>query len=235
MRLRGVSSITGNANPLIVVDDKVFDNPDENFDFQNANEEQYASLLSVNVDDIASIVVLKDAAATAVWGSQGANGVLLITTKRGARGKPSINFSYKFTGTWMPEGYKLLNGDEYSMLMKEELYNQTQKADATTNLNELNYLGSDRWAEAQNWDNNTDWVDAVTQFGAQHEWNVNMSGGGEKASFRISAGYKHQTGTIIKQKWQQLIAVGSPFCRLLLRPVFVIFCLILLWTLPQKE
>lgn len=203
MRLRGVSSITGNANPLIVVDDKVFDNPDENFDFQNANEEQYASLLSVNVDDIASIDVLKDAAATAVWGSQGANGVLLITTKRGARGKPSINFSYKFTGTWMPEGYKLLNGDEYSMLMKEELYNQTQKADATTNLNELNYLGSDRWAEAQNWDNNTDWVDAVTQFGAQHEWNVNMSGGGEKASFRISAGYKHQTGSIIKQKWQQ--------------------------------
>ena len=92
MRLRGVTTITGDANPLIVVDDKIFDNPDENFDFQNANEEQYASLLSVNVDDIASITVLKDAAATAVWGAKGSNGVLLITTKHGSRGKPRVNF-----------------------------------------------------------------------------------------------------------------------------------------------
>ena len=118
MRLRGVTSITGNANPLIVVDDKVFDNPDEDCDFANANEEQYASLLSVNVEDIASITVLKDAAATAVWGAQGSNGVIQITTKHGTRGKPRLNLSYKFTGTWQPKGYKLLNGDEYSMLMK---------------------------------------------------------------------------------------------------------------------
>ena len=203
MRLRGVTTITGDANPLIVVDDKIFDNPDENFDFQNATEEQYASLLSVNVDDIASITVLKDAAATAVWGSRGSNGVLLITTKHGVRGKPRVNFSYKFTGTWQPDGYKLLDGDSYSMLLKEEFYNPQQQPDATTNIWELNYLGSDRWAEAQNWDNNTDWVDAVKQFGAMHDWNVNLTGGGQKATFRISAGYKHQTGSIIKQKFQQ--------------------------------
>ncbi len=203
MRLRGVTTITGDANPLIVVDDKIFDNPDENFDFQNATEEQYASLLSVNVDDIASIEVLKDAAATAVWGSRGSNGVLLITTKRGVRGKPHVNFSYKFTGTWQPDGYKLLNGDEYSMLLKEEFYNPRQQPDATTNISELTYLGSDRWAEAQNWDNNTDWVKAVKQFGAMHDYNMNITGGGQKAQFRISAGYKHQTGSIIKQKFQQ--------------------------------
>ena len=201
MRLRGVTTITGDANPLIVVDDKIFDNPDENFDFANANEEQYASLLSVNVDDIASITVLKDAAATAVWGSKGSNGVLLITTKHGMRGKPRLNFSYKFTGTWQPKGYKLLDGDSYSMLMKEAFYNPTQKADATTNIEELNY--NTAWSEYENWNNNTDWVDAVTQFGGQHEYNLNLSGGGEKATFRISAGYKHQTGTIIKQKFQQ--------------------------------
>ena len=203
MRLRGVTSITGNANPLIVVDDKIFDNPDEDFDFANANEEQYASLLSVNVEDIASITVLKDAAATAVWGAQGSNGVILITTKHGTRGKPRINLSYKFTGTWQPKGYNLLNGDEYSMLMKEEFYNPTQNPDATSSIYEINYLGSDRWAEAQNWDNNTDWVKAVKQFGAMHEYNMNLTGGGQKATFRISAGYKHQTGTIIKQKFQQ--------------------------------
>ena len=202
MRLRGVTTITGDANPLIVVDDKIFDNPDENFDFQNADEEAYASLLSVNVEDIANIQVLKDAAATAVWGSKGSNGVLLITTKRGSRGKPRVNFSYKFTGTWQPKGYKLLNGDDYTMLMKEEFYNPSQLSNATTNVSELNYDASG-YNEYQNWNNNTDWVDAVTQFGAMHDYNVNLTGGGQKATFRISAGYKHQTGTIIKQKFQQ--------------------------------
>ncbi|MCR4915531.1 MAG: SusC/RagA family TonB-linked outer membrane protein [Prevotella sp.] len=202
MRLRGVTTLSANANPLIVVDDKIFDNPDENFDFVNADEEQYSSLLSVNVEDIASITVLKDAAATAVWGSKGANGVILITTKRGARGKPRINFSYKFTGTWQPEGYKLLNGDDYTMLMKEEFYNPTQLSDRTQRMAELNY---DRtgYADWENWNNNTDWVDAVTQFGAMHDYNLNLTGGGQKATFRISAGYKHQTGTIIEQRFQQ--------------------------------
>ncbi len=201
MRLRGVTTINGDANPLIVVDDKIFDNPDENFDFANANEEQYASLLSVNVEDIASIDVLKDAAATAVWGSKGANGVIKITTKHGVRGKTRVNFSYKFTGTWQPDGYTLLNGDDYTMMLKEEFYNPAQRSDATSLIRELNYDNS--WADYQNWNNNTDWVDAVKQFGAMHDFNVNISGGGKKATFRISAGYKHQTGSIIKQKFQQ--------------------------------
>ena len=198
MRLRGVTTINGDANPLIVVDEQIFDNPDENFDFSNASEEQYASLLSVNVEDIANIVVLKDAAATAVWGVNGSNGVIKITTKRGSRGKTRINFKYMFSGTWQPEGYKLLNGDDYTMLMKEAFYNPQQASTATTDIYELNYLG-DRWAESENWNNNTDWVDEVTQFGQKHDYSINLSGGGQKATFRISAGYTHQTGTIIKQ------------------------------------
>ena len=201
MRLRGVTTLSANANPLIVVDDKIFDNPDEDFDYANADEEQYSSLLSVNVEDIASITVLKDAAATAVWGSRGSNGVIQITTKRGSRGKPKVNFSYKFTGTWQPEGYTLLKGDEYSMLMKDEFYNSTQQSNRTNNIAELNYDKS--WAEYENWNNNTDWVKAVKQFGQMHDWNVNLTGGGQKATFRISAGYKHQTGSVIEQKFQQ--------------------------------
>ncbi len=202
MRLRGVTSINGNAEPLIVVDDKIFDNPDESFDFQNASDEEYASLLSVNVEDIADIQVLKDAAGTAVWGSKGANGVILITTKRGVRGKPRVNFSYKFTGTWQPKGYDLLNGDDYTMLMKEEFYNPNQSNTATANIREINYDKS--WAEYENWNNNTDWVDAVTQFGAMHSYNLNITGGGEKAQFRISGGYENQTGSIIQQKLERL-------------------------------
>lgn len=202
MRLRGVTTINGNAEPLIVVDDKIFDNPDETFDFTNANEEEYASLLSVNVEDIAKIDVLKDAAATAVWGSKGANGVIMITTKRGSRGKPRVNFSYKFTGTWQPKGYDLLNGDDYTMLMKEEYYNPNQSNTATANIREINYDKS--WADYENWNNNTDWVDAVTKFGAMHSWNLNITGGGQKAQFRISGGYDRQTGSIIQQKLDRL-------------------------------
>ena len=202
MRLRGVTTINGDANPLIVVDDKIFDNPDESFDFANASEEQYAALLSVNVDDIAKIDVLKDAAATAVWGAYGANGVIQITTKRGVRGKTKVNFSYKFTGTWMPNGYKLLNGDDYTMMIKEALYNPSQSSTATTSIDEINYNKS--WAEYENWNNNTDWVKEVSDFGQLHNFNFNITGGGEKATFRISGSYDHQTGSIIKQKLDRL-------------------------------
>lgn len=202
MRLRGVTTINGNANPLIVVDDKIFDNPDESFDFQNATDEDYSSLLSVNVDDIANIDVLKDAAATAVWGSKGANGVIMITTKRGSRGKPKVNFTYKITGTWQPKGYNLLNGDDYSMLLKEEYYNPNQSNTATSNIREINYDKS--WAEYENWNNNTDWVKAVTQFGALHSYSLNINGGGKKAQFRISGAYDKQSGSIIKQELNRL-------------------------------
>ena len=202
MRLRGVSTLNGSAEPLIVVDDKIFDYNADEFDSENADEESFASLLAVNPDDIASITVLKDAAATAIWGSQGANGVIQITTKRGQRGKPRVTFGYKFTGTWMPTGYKLLNGDNYTMMLKEEFYNADQRPDATTGINEINYV--DGWSDRYNWSNNTDWVDEVTQFGELHEANMNITGGGEKASFRISAGYNHQTGTIIKQQLDRL-------------------------------
>ena len=204
MRMRGVSTLSGSAEPLIVVDDKVFEYDKADFDPENIDEEAFSSLLAVSVDDIADIKVLKDAAATAIWGSQGANGVIMITTKRGARGKPKVTLGYKFTGTWMPKGYDLLNGDNYTMMLKEEFYNPTQSASATSTINEINYIPAESWAEANNWNKNTDWVDAVKQFGEQHEANFNITGGGQKATFRISGSYSHQLGTIIKQKMDRL-------------------------------
>ena len=197
MRLRGVTSINGSAEPLIVVDDNIFDNPDENFDFQNANEETYASLLSVNPSDIEDIQVLKDAAATAIWGSRGANGVISIRTKRGARGATKVDYSLRVQASWQPKGYNLLNGDDYTMMLKEMYYNPAQNPSATQNINEINYRKA--WPEFENWNNNTDWVDEVTQVGWSQYHYVTISGGGEKANFRASAGYDHQNGTIIKQ------------------------------------
>lgn len=198
MRMRGVTTINGSSEPLIVVNGNIMDVPDaKDTDWSTATEETYSSLLSINVNDIESIDIMKDAAATAIWGARGANGVISIKTKRGKRGKIRIDYNFSLQGNWQPKGYNLLSGDEYTMLMKEELYNPTQNPSATTNINELNYNKS--WAEYNNWNDNTDWVKAVTQTGRNQSHGLTISGGGEKAVFRISANYDHQTGTIIKQ------------------------------------
>ncbi len=201
MRLRGVSSINSSSEPLIVVDGNVWETGNtDNFDFSSANDEKFAELLNVNPEDIESISVLKDAAATAIWGSQGANGVIEIKTKRGARGKTKVTYSLRLTGTYQPEGMKLLNGDEYTMMLKEEYFNPRLQAGASDNIDEINYKSGGDFSEYQMYNENTDWVKAVKQTGWRQNHYVALSGGGEKANFRIAAGYDHETGSIIKQQ-----------------------------------
>ena len=197
MRLRGVSSINGNSEPLIVVDGNVWETNTNDFDFSSANEEKFAELLNVNPEDIESISVLKDAAATAIWGSQGSNGVIEIKTKRGTRGKTRVNYSFRLTGTYQPNGYRLLNGDEYTMLLKEEYFNPAM-SDVASNIPELNYNPS--FPEYEMYNNNTDWLKEVKKTGWRQNHYLALSGGGEKAHFRIGAGYDHETGSIIEQR-----------------------------------
>ena len=194
MRLRGNSMIEGDATPLIVVDDNIFEVDEGTFEFENATNESFAELLMINTEDIAEIEVLKDAASCAVWGSRGANGVIKIKTKRGKRGPTRVNFSYKFKDKWTPSGYNLLNGDDYTMLIKQALFNVNQVG---VDIPELNY--DQTFPEYQNFNNNTDWVDAVSQHGYRNEYNLNLSGGGEKATFRISGGYSNETGQVLGQ------------------------------------
>ena len=202
MRLRGASTLSTltDSNPLIVVDGNVRSVDLSSFDMNTANNERFAELLNINPEDISDIRVLKDAAATAIYGSQGGNGVIELTTKRGARGKPRLQYSLKLTGTYQPKGYELLNGDDYTMLLKESYFNPEQ-SDAAANIPELNYDPS--FSEYEQYNNNTDWRDAVTQWGLRQNHYVTISGGGEKALFRIGAGYDHETGTMIEQKLQR--------------------------------
>ena len=208
MRLRGVSTINGNANPLIVVNGNVFDNDaTKDFDYTNANEERFAELLNVNPEDIQEITVLKDAAATAIWGSQGANGVIEIKTKRGSRGKTKVTYSYRFSGSWQPEGYKLLNGDDYTMYLKEAFFNPTQ-TDGYGNSNSNRYVPeigyNKNFSEYNMFNDNTDWRKEIKSFGQNHQHYVSLEGGGDNATFRVSLGYDMQTGTIIKQKLDRI-------------------------------
>ena len=202
MRLRGASTLSTltDSNPLIVVDGNVREVNLANFDMAGANNEKFAELLNINPEDIADIRVLKDAAATAIYGSQGGNGVIELTTKRGVRGKPRLQYSLKLTGTYQPKGYEMLNGDDYTMLLKESYFNPEQNPTASS-IPELDYTPS--FSEYEQYNNNTDWRDAVTQWGLRQNHYVTVTGGGEKALFRIGAGYDHETGTIIKQKLQR--------------------------------
>ena len=199
MRVRGVTTISGNQEPLIVVDGHILENySSTDIDLQDMdNQEQFANLLSVNVEDIKSIEVKKDAGACAMWGSRGSNGVIEITTRRGAKGKTKVSGNYYFSGSWQPAGMKMLNGDGYTMMLKEGYFNPRQ-SDLTSNILELMY-NPERPMYYNNYNKNTDWVEEVTQFGQAHKFYVNLSGGGDQAQFRVSAGYDHETGTIIKQ------------------------------------
>lgn len=204
MRIRGSGSLSTltDANPLIVVDGNVREVDLSSFDPASANDEKFAELLNINVDDIADIRVLKDASATAVYGSQGGNGVIELITKRGTKGKPVVTYTMKLTGTYQPKGMELLNGDDYTMLLKEAYFNPAQN-DAASNIPEISYLPISSFSEANQYDDNTDWRDAVTQWGLRQNHYLSLRGGGEKAQFSISAGYDHETGSVIAQKLER--------------------------------
>ncbi|MDL2222617.1 SusC/RagA family TonB-linked outer membrane protein [Bacteroidales bacterium OttesenSCG-928-M11] len=201
MRIRGVNSLSSNSNPLIVMNGVPREDiSTENFDFSTADEQQYADLLSVNPDDILEITVLKDAASTAVWGARGANGVLMISTKKGAKGPTRVNYTYKLTTKVQPKGLKMLNGDDYTMLMKQAYFNP-QQSNTASNIPEFNY--DPNFSEYEYYNNNTDWRDEVIQTGFTHDHYLSLSGGGDKANFRVAGGYMSNTGTIIGQSWQR--------------------------------
>ena len=201
MRLRGTSQlegVNGSEQPLIVVDENIFQVP-ESEDFSNYNEDKFAELLMINTEDIAEIEVLKDAASCAVWGPAGASGVIKIKTKRGKRGPTRVSFTYKFKDKWTARNFNTLNGDDYTMLMKQSLLNQNQ---VPVEIPELNYDQDD--PEYENYNNNTDWVSHIDKHGYRHEYTLNLNGGGEKATFRVSGSYSKEDGQVIGEDMSQL-------------------------------
>lgn len=205
MRIRGVTSINSNTQPLILVNDIPFEsNIDASFDFQSADQEQFAALLCISPDDIEEITVLKDGAAAAIWGARGANGVINITTKKGVTGPTRVTYSYRFSGHHQPSGIKLLNGDDYTMLMKQARENAyTEECRIPEFSYDISRFREEYGTDAEFYNyygTNTDWVKEVQQFGVTHDHNLSISGGGEKAKFRASLGYYKQTGTVIGQE-----------------------------------
>ncbi|MEI6949872.1 SusC/RagA family TonB-linked outer membrane protein [Paraflavisolibacter sp. H34] len=204
IRIRGVSSINSNGNPLIVVDGMPFETEiPSDFNFGTADEQGYAQLLNISPADIKDISVLKDAAATAVWGSRAANGVLIITTKRGVVGRPGITYTFKGTVSKMPRPVPMLDGYQYATLIPEIYMNRNGSTLNSVNVREFNYDPNDPYWY-YNYSNNVNWVDAVTRTGSLHDHTVSMTGGGEKAKYFASIGYNDNKGTVVGTAFKRI-------------------------------
>ncbi|SDZ76574.1 TonB-linked outer membrane protein, SusC/RagA family [Arachidicoccus rhizosphaerae] len=197
IQIRGTATINGSGNPLIVVDGMPYSTTiPSDFNFGTADAEGYAQLLNIAPSDIQDITVLKDAAATALWGSQAANGVLVINTKRGKTGKPSISYTFRGTYSKQPKSVPLLDGNQYSTLIPEEVANAGgNPLDISAN-KEFSFDPLDPYWY-YNYSNNTNWIDAITQTGYSQDHSISMTGGGQKAKYYASVGYFHQDGTTI--------------------------------------
>jgi TonB-linked SusC/RagA family outer membrane protein len=197
IRIRGTSSINSATDPLIVVDGMPYETEiPADFNFGAADELGYANLLNIAPTDIRDITILKDAAATAVWGSRAANGVLVINTKRGAVGKPTLTYTFKGSVTKQPNAIPMLTGDQYSTLIPEEYMNRNGVPLNTQTVKEFQYDPQDPYWY-YNYSNNTNWVDAITRLGKVQDHNLSMTGGGEKARYYASVSYLNNTGTTI--------------------------------------
>jgi TonB-linked SusC/RagA family outer membrane protein len=192
VRIRGIGSINASAAPLWVIDGVVATIGDLTSNTTTAN-----ALSGLNMDDVESITVLKDAAATSIYGSRAANGVIIITTKKGRAGKTVLNISAE-TGVnkiaYFNNDNKSLTTKQYQELLRESFINpgyasNNEEADDLIN----NFLGiPENYTKT-----NTNWYNVVTQNANQTQYNISLSGGTEKTQFYTSAGYFNQEGTVI--------------------------------------
>ncbi|MFY0600796.1 MAG: SusC/RagA family TonB-linked outer membrane protein [Cyclobacteriaceae bacterium] len=209
VRVRGGSTLSNSNQPLYVVD---------GVPLVSSNQS------NINPSNIASIEVLKDASAAAIYGSRAANGVVIITTKSGSSGKMKIDLDYQFGVSQTPKTLDFLSPEEFNQLVIE---NQLQlfknSLDLETLLTRENLV---RWEASDNDTNlpdvilfgdpmplptfygqlngNTDWQDEIFQTGLSHRANVGLQGGGEKLGYFASVGYNTQEGILIGNRFDRL-------------------------------
>ena len=170
IRVRGGSSLNASNDPLIVIDGLAMDND---------GVKGLSNLLSVvNPQDIESFCVLKDASATAIYGSRGSNGVIIITTKKGRKGqKPTVSYSGSVTISEKKNTIDVLSADEFRANV-ERLYGKDSEA--------YSALGTA----------NTNWQDLIYRTAISHDHNITVSGAAKSLPYRVSVGYTDQQGIV---------------------------------------
>ncbi|MEX2369420.1 MAG: SusC/RagA family TonB-linked outer membrane protein, partial [Bacteroidales bacterium] len=189
--IRGLSSM-GNSQPLIVIDGIPQQRISNDFNLSSSDAEDISNLVNIALQDIKSIEILKDAASTAVYGSQGADGVLLIETYKGRMGKVQFDYQYKSSVNIQPPAIPMLDGNEYIMLQLEQWHNRSGIFDIP---DEIAY--DKDYKDFYNYSANTDWIGAITQNAMTHDHYFKISGGGEKTRYFTSFSYVDEGGTTI--------------------------------------
>ncbi|MCD0487114.1 TonB-dependent receptor [Pedobacter sp. MC2016-14] len=175
IRIRGERSIYGLNDPLVVLDGIPF-------------SDNGGGLNDINPDDIATIDVLKDASATAIYGSRGANGVILVTSKRGIAGDTRVSLNSYYGFSEITRKYDVYNADQYRALRDYSIYNQDYLAD------EKQGIASGR---------NTDWQDLLYKNGYMTDNNITVSGGSDQSQFSFGGGYFKQTSVLPSQDFSR--------------------------------
>ncbi len=212
IRIRGSASVTAGNEPLYVIDGIPLTSGDLSSTVAPTN-----ALADLNMNDIESVEILKDASAAAIYGSRASNGVVLITTKQGKAGQSKIEFGY-FTGTQKATGKReFLDSKQYvdyftraavGAATQDSIYGYySNVADALTD--ELNYVnsrfkrysgGTDDWKTAAI---NTNWQDLVLREAPLSQYDLNVSGGSDKTKFFMSGQYLDQTGILIANSYKR--------------------------------
>lgn len=180
IRVRGGSSLNASNDPLIVIDGLTIDN--------NTPKGMSNPLAMVNPNDIETFTVLKDASATAIYGSRASNGVIIITTKKGKSGSaPKVSYNGDMTISMIQKKYDVLNGDEFRVL--------------------VNDIWGDKAGEVGMGNANTDWQDQIFRTAISHSHNVSVSGGLKNMPYRLSLGYNSSDG-IVETSWMRRANIG---------------------------
>lgn len=166
IKIRGLGSIN-NCDPLVVIDGVPTD----------------LGLNAINTADVERIDVLKDASATAIYGSRGANGVVMVTTKKGKEGKGRLAFATNMSFQNATKTPSLLNAAEYAALSNDMMANAGQQTNPD-------------WADPAKLGKGTDWVDELLRTGYMQQYTLSYSGGSDKGHYYVSGGYLTQTGIV---------------------------------------
>lgn len=197
IRIRGNNSIQFGTNPIFVVDGVIID----------------GGFNTLNPDDIASIDVLKDAASTAIYGSRGANGVVLVTTKKGKNGAGRVSYNGWFGVQQFSKKMDLMNGkdlfdlrvDAYANAFIEKNPQGNRQQYITDSLMGPNSLAFGQYElDAYRQGKSYDWLDAVTRKGLQQNHTLNFSGGTEKGTYFLSFNYTDQKGLVKSSGYKRL-------------------------------
>ncbi|MRJ08153.1 SusC/RagA family TonB-linked outer membrane protein [Ornithobacterium rhinotracheale] len=199
--IRGANSLTGDSQPLYVIDNVPQYSTGETMsgargtDFQSVQD----PLAGINPNDIEDIQVLKDASATAIYGSRGANGVILITTKRGKMGKMNISLGSTFT---VAQAYRLFNMMDLKEYAAYDLEKHPDVIHFKINGDEVRYLYEVEDEETGKMIlkdpvvTNHNWQEEALRFGLSNEYNLNINGGSEKLRYNLSSSFKNVNGIV---------------------------------------